>query len=1530
VNRTEHTANIPSTRTGLFAVLPASRRGAGTGARPVGLAALAVCAVALVVLALAPVSASASAQTFCLPGSDAGQCAVPSSVAVDQTTGTVYVAETNNYRISEFDSAGHFIRVFGVGVLTGANEPQACTSSCRAGLPSASSTVPGAIEPVAVAVDQSSHEIYVVDSRGERVEKFTPAGEFVLMFGKEVNKTKVAQFKEPGNPHGITEAEESVCAKADIQAGDTCGFGVAGSGLGTINTGFFGRVLSGAALDVDSSGNVWFGDKNRLERFSSAGVYLSEVPLPGVGIVGSLAFDTDLSSPSFGDFYVSVPSVHEWQTITIPVSGTYTLTFEGQTTTPIKGVTIEAGALGAFEEDEKVRHEIQEALEALPAVGPGNVTVGGNPEEATVTVEFVHALGAANVPQIIASAGSVVTTEEGVHGKILKFDPSGVLLQTLDASGHPKALALDPASGDLFVSDQFEANPATLLEYDPSGSETEAFGFGEVLGEPQGHGLAFGATAQRLYSASNSGPPAPSGVQVFTLPPPGPLPGGDSAKANEIKKTAATLCTGVNPEGKETTYRFQYIIEAKFKADGNSFGAGTLETSESGSVGADFAAHEACQAVSGLVPATAYRFRLFASNENAQLPGGIDGETAEFTTLPPAAIDSSTVSAVTAESATLQAELNPLGDATSYHFEYLTEAAYLHNEEVGEPLFTGAARAPLVDAPVGAGFSDVSVSQHLQGLASHTTYRYRTVVENAVSEAFGGPFASPAHAFTTQGPVSVVLPDGRGWELVSPPDKRGGLIGTLQYGQIQTAPDGGAFAFVSSTPTEGEPPGSNLWNQVLAVRGGVGSSSWSDRTINSPHKEATGLLAGTAGEYILFSSDLSQAALQPEGPFDPELSAEASEQTAYLRTNFLHGNRAEACLVSCYRPLVTGAEGFANVPSGTVLDKPVGWEPQFRGATPDLSHVVIESGTALTAVSLPHFGLYEWSAAAPAAEQLRLITVLPSGQAAPGQPGLGWSPGLGRSPVARNAISADGSRVVWSGSEGNAHLYLRYNASEEQSSVAGGKCSEPGRACTIQLDTVQGGSGLGEAQPHFQAASVDDSVVFFTDTQNLTAGSGAQPGRPDLYRCQIVVAAGGGLECRLSDLTPPGLGGEPAALLGTVPGASADGSYVYFVANGVLASGGSPGDCAFNEGVGSGSCNLYLDHEGTTIFLASLAGADYPAWNEAVEPGLAGLTSRVSPNGRWLAFMSERPLTGYDSRDARTGRLDDEVFLYHAGAGGSGGEGKLVCASCNPTGARPRGEEYAAVSHSGVDGSSPWPEGQGIAASVPSWMGYQLDTALYQPRYLSDSGRLFFNSFDSLVSTDTNGAGDVYQYEPPQGAEAPPADTCNSEAPTYSPAAGGCIDLISSGTSAEESGFLDASESGSDVFFFTNARLSPADVDSSRDVYDAHVCSAEFPCPPPPPPPPPACQGDACQSPVQAPDDPTPGSLTFSGLGNLPLPAPVSAKSKAKPLTRAQKLSGALKVCRKKPRKKRPACEKQARRAYGPAGKAKKSNRRGK
>ena len=85
---------------------------------------------------------------------------------------------------------------------------------------------------------------------------------------------------------------------------------------------------------------------------------------------------------------------------------------------------------------------------------------------------------------------------------------------------------------------------------------------------------------------------------------------------------------------------------------------------------------------------------------------------------------------------------------------------------------------------------------------------------------------------------------------------------------------------------------------------------------------------------------------------------------------------------------------------------------------------------------------------------------------------------------------------------------------------------------------------------------------------------------------------------------------------------------------------------------------------------------------------------------------------------------------------------------------------------------SPWPVAQGLAGSVPGWT-----TLLYQSRYLSDGGRLFFDSPDALVAQDTNNVEDVYEWEPVAGEGTPPGDTCTVSSPGYSPVSGGCVGL---------------------------------------------------------------------------------------------------------------------------------------------------------
>jgi hypothetical protein len=858
-------------------------------------------------------------------------------------------------------------------------------------------------------------------------------------------------------------------------------------------------------------------------------------------------------------------------------------------------------------------------------------------------------------------------------------------------------------------------------------------------------------------------------------------------------------------------------------------------------------------------------------------------------------IESEGVSQLFSDSASLDAAINPEGAATEYRFEYGQCSGAGGIESCASSPYTQS--VPVPDASLGfEDFTTHSVSPvSVTGLTAGANYHFRVVAHNKVGSKVN-TVEGEERTFTTQALAGTSeLPDGRVWELVSPPEKQGALITKISNdGIVEAAADGSAITYLTSEPTELALSGYANSVNVLSTRAAGG---WSSHDLVIAHATPTGAGDAAAPEYRFFAEDLSSAVVQPLGEFDPEVSPEASEQTPYVRT-------LGSCTESCLRPLVTGRAGFANVPSGTKFgeDQPCEQQPAvaetlecgptFWDATPDARHAVLSSAAPLI-LGAGSNELYEWTEGA--LSQISLLPANGNGEELPApsspsahfesQPLLGAGFGLSREArgAAMRAISEDGSHVYW---ESESVLYLRDLVKHQTLQI---DAAEP--ECLAEGKCASGGG-------RFQIASTDGSRVYFTDEHRLTRDAGANSGEPDLYECQIVEAAGE-LACELTDLTPL-TAGKSVDVQGDVLGASEDGSTVYFVADGALAgTGAERGTCGPNAA--QRTCNLYVLHPGSPAKLvAVLSGSDGTVWNpKFIRP------ERVSPDGSWLTFMSSRSLTDYDNRDAVSGQPDAEVYLYDAAAN------RLTCASCDPSGARPTGVEYTQLLSGasevlpGVQGE--W-EGTGwVSALLPRATSLTTEAeSAYQSRYLSDSGRLFFNSDDALVPQDVNGTGDVYEFEPSG------VGGCSTSSPQFAERSGGCVGLISSGTSPEESSFLDASESGNNVFFLTSEQLTSGDVDSLRDVYDAHECSAASPCTPMAAATPPACVTEASCKAAPSPQPAifgAPASATFSGAGNLT--PPVVVKPKAKPLTRAQKLT------------KRTACEKAARKQFGAVKKAK-------
>lgn len=702
----------------------------------------------------------------------------------------------------------------------------------------------------------------------------------------------------------------------------------------------------------------------------------------------------------------------------------------------------------------------------------------------------------------------------------------------------------------------------------------------------------------------------------------------------------------------------------------------------------------------------------------------------------------------------------------------------------------------------------------------------------------------PNAAFRT-GPSSH-LPDCRAYEMVSPPYKEAGAPSPVQ---VNINLNGSSLLAVMSGATasaEGYPDIDGFGPGVLYTMQRT-SSGW-ESTPDVPR----------ASEYGSYTVDgfTSEAGFAEDGP---------SESSAWFARGVWQPDNA--------------VDTFVRKPDHSFVDFGPALPPTMPPGTPfevgaaaDLRPGYLAANASRYIFTLyKHFWPFDGTAENPGSPDASVYEYVGTGNTAPllvGVDSSGRQIGrcgtvLGGSELGNittsnhNAISADGNTVFFtvaacSGGPRVVELYARIdNGLPGARTVA---ISEPSKEDCAACDTEE----KALANAYFQGASADGSKVFFTTTQPLLGGDTST----NIYEYDFDAPEG---ERVIRVSAGDASVSSPAAQVvliegGKSPYSSEDGSHAYFVAAGVLTT--TPN--AEGEAAGRGANNLYVFERdarfpaGHIAFVARLSERDLSLGRQ-----IGSWSPDLTPDGRFLVFVSDRDLTPDDTSTAR------QIFEYDAQTGA------LVRVSIGEEGFNHNGNVALNRNQLGEAVNDAWipspteyytfntgqqpPSHQGVSADG-SDVFFQSPVGL-TPQAL-DQKVIGSRANEGLVSVYAN---NIYEYHD------------------------GRVSLISDGldlaqTEGSAVRLIGTGASGRDVFFTTTDRLVGQDTDTTVDLYDARV-DGGFPAPVTPA----SCLGDACQgSLAAAPTLLSPGS-EFQAGGNPPLAGGAAAKPKPKPKAKAKK-----------------------------------------
>ncbi len=1072
---------------------------------------------------------------------------------------------------------------------------------------------------------------------------------------------------------------------------------------------------------------------------------------------------------------------------------------------------------------------------------------------------------AGNLLATLAGSGTdVAVWHRGANFDIYTVDSSGtarvydgvdhhlvrtVTGATTDTQAYPYAsIAVDQANGDFYVGEiaqqrrvnQFSAAGDLIgrIAYDPFRNANDASDLaldGSTASPNQGY----------LYVTSG----VTSGAHAFAFAPLDIHPPAVSGQAtSRISTTTATLEGTLTANGADTAYRFEYTDDADFQA--NAWANATSVPIPDGQLGADQPPATAVSApIAGLQPDTTYHFRLVATNHcNPLLDPGqectTEGPDTSFATYPEPQLSPGCPNAAfrTGPSAYLP-------DCRAYELVTPPDS----NGMV--PLWATTGNIDISLAAPGGGSllfaSDNGALPGPGGNGKFDAYRAQRGAGGWASQN-----VSPSGAQARYPEALAASPDHAYllWEVAAPRGGSldiGGISGASNY--VRT-PDGSFELVGRADPGFEDDPGTEpLWitagaGHTIFRTGGTVSSS-------APQLRADAPPTGTDALYDRTPAGLHTVSLLP-GNLTPAAGRNARYQGAsadgtvvlfrlgiddgstplYARVDNADtyqlaagSSAAGSATFSCEDGTTDSAtESFQWLRNGTPIP----------GAT--LSTYTTTAADAGTVVQCQLFNVNPNAGATEVGDYVPLTpaaasppTAPPRPYAAPSTSGSLSVPG----PAAdRTLTCVPGS---WGGSPTFAYQWYKSGvaipgATLSTFTVTAGSLTAPATfQCRITGTNAGGGLSIASGKLDTSPAPSPAAPTITPKSRNVTV----QPAGASQNGDRVFYMLNGNLHAfdtgtqaddqitTTGDITPVNI--------------SADGSHVYFT---------SPSQLDGQAGVAA-QPNLYLWDGSTIKFIATLDPADValaygPGGGEL--PSLARWvgfaashsnsaldSSRSTPDGTALVFESKARLTAYDNAG------HTEIYRYHAGDPGP------TCVSCNPTGT-PAGSDARLQS----------------VASNPDTPFAPLSPTTPVANLAADGNSVFFESDDRLVTGDTDGLSDVYEWK------AEGTGGCTRPA--------GCIALISSGQSATPNYLYAVTPDGSDVFFRTTDSLLPSDTDGGvPSIYDAHLgggFATESTTPP--------CVGDACQGQASAPPAP-PGAASagLSGPGNLE-PRPRCAKGK--------------------------------------------------